>query len=778
MQTASGTAESDVSGVYMNMVTKSGGNRFTVDHNFYFMNDSLQGNNIDDDLRARLGLQPGQQSGAAGNPIDICYDWSSTLGGPIQRDKAVVLRRDPLVAARPVPDRRAQPRRIAGHRRQPHPQLRRQGHLAGDAERSRPRSCSTATSTTASTAATRRTCSSRTRRPCCRTSRRRTTWRSTTTWSAAQHGGRRALRPDVGHLPRALPGRGAAHRHRHPRRRALHAHQRAPRRSRSTPTTATRATSPAATSSTRPAPARHDLKAGVQFSRERRASTSASATATPASSCSDGVPLPGAALEHADQLRPPACRPGASSCRTAGCVGRAHRSTPACASTASAPTCRRSRARPAPSSASAASPRPTSSTSAPTSRRASASPTTCSATADGDQGLLRPLLQPVRLADRRGRQPQRDRQPGGGVDRPQRQPSRSIPASSAPSPASRAACSRPSTDDASRPYSDEINVGVEQQLAGNLARVGVSYHRRQHRDGLGILDRARGRRRLHADRAHLHRPGAARRSRSPSTTCGRSSSPRATATSATSTFLKSNYDGVQFDFQKRMSNRWQMLAGAQLPAPPRLRPQRHLTPKRRLQQPELVDQPRRRLGVHRPAVDGHAVGQLPAAVRLHGLGQVHRPRRRPAEPHTRHVHRPDRVAGQRDHPRWRSAAPTAPRTSPSSSTCASRKRFAHRLARASRAPSTCSTCSTPTTCCCRTRSSARPGGRPTRILTPRIIRFGVTARSKAGALGTRGSGLGRRALARTTVIRRAAPFWAALRLDRYVAWGSRPGRLP
>jgi hypothetical protein len=88
MQTASGTAESDVSGVFMNMVTKSGGNRVTSDHNFYFMNDALQGTNIDDDLRQRLGLQPGQESGAAGNPVDISYDWSSTLGGPIQRDKA------------------------------------------------------------------------------------------------------------------------------------------------------------------------------------------------------------------------------------------------------------------------------------------------------------------------------------------------------------------------------------------------------------------------------------------------------------------------------------------------------------------------------------------------------------------------------------------------------------------------------------------------------------------------------------------------------------------
>ena len=87
MQTASGTAESDVSGVYMNMVTKSGGNRFTSDNNFYFMNDALQGDNIDDDLRQRLGLGSGAQTGAAGNPIDISYDWSSTLGGPIAKDR-------------------------------------------------------------------------------------------------------------------------------------------------------------------------------------------------------------------------------------------------------------------------------------------------------------------------------------------------------------------------------------------------------------------------------------------------------------------------------------------------------------------------------------------------------------------------------------------------------------------------------------------------------------------------------------------------------------------
>ena len=49
----------------------------------------------------------------------------------------------------------------------------------------------------------------------------------------------------------------------------------------------------------------------------------------------------------------------------------------------------------------------------------------------------------------------------------------------------------PSFDqNAVRPYSDEINVGIEHQLIQNLA-VGVSYHRRQHRDGLGLIDTAR-----------------------------------------------------------------------------------------------------------------------------------------------------------------------------------------------------------------------------------------------------------------------------------------------
>jgi len=79
-QTSNQSAEVDVPGVYMNMVTKSGGNEFTSENAFYFENDALQGNNIDDELKA-LGIQQG-------NPIDIAYDWNSTLGGPILQDKA------------------------------------------------------------------------------------------------------------------------------------------------------------------------------------------------------------------------------------------------------------------------------------------------------------------------------------------------------------------------------------------------------------------------------------------------------------------------------------------------------------------------------------------------------------------------------------------------------------------------------------------------------------------------------------------------------------------
>ena len=208
MQTASGTAESDVSGVYMNMVTKSGGNRFGSDHNFYFMNDSLQG----DERRRRP-------------------------------------------AAPPRPRRR---------RRRPAPPATRSTSATTGARRSAGRSCATGCGSSARCAAGGST-SSRSARSTPTARRPSTTTASTTTWArltwqatantrtsfmfnrnlknrfhrrdspylfvedqattlqdqpaqnyvaqvnqvVGQRGGvRRALRPDVGRVPEPLPGRG------------------------------------------------------------------------------------------------------------------------------------------------------------------------------------------------------------------------------------------------------------------------------------------------------------------------------------------------------------------------------------------------------------------------------------------------------------------------------------------------------------------------------------------------------------------------------------------
>ena len=131
MQTASGTAESDVSGVYMNMVTKSGGNRFSSDHNFYFMNDALQTENIDDALRARLGsgARSEDRRRRQSDRHLVRLELDARRSG--QTGQGVVLRRDAAVASGSIPDWRAQPRRLAGDRRQPDRELHGQGHVAG-----------------------------------------------------------------------------------------------------------------------------------------------------------------------------------------------------------------------------------------------------------------------------------------------------------------------------------------------------------------------------------------------------------------------------------------------------------------------------------------------------------------------------------------------------------------------------------------------------------------------------------------------------------------------
>ena len=66
-------------GVQLNAVIKSGGNQFRGDLYFDYENESLQGDNVDDDLR-RLGI-------GSGVKILKYYDPNLSAGGPILRDK-------------------------------------------------------------------------------------------------------------------------------------------------------------------------------------------------------------------------------------------------------------------------------------------------------------------------------------------------------------------------------------------------------------------------------------------------------------------------------------------------------------------------------------------------------------------------------------------------------------------------------------------------------------------------------------------------------------------
>jgi hypothetical protein len=113
-----------------------------------------------------------------------------------------------------------------------------------------------------------------------------------------------------------------------------------------------------------------------------------------------------------------------------------------------------------------------------------------------------------------------------------------------------------------RPYSDEFNIGIEHTIGRDLA-VGVAYHGRQHRDGLGVRD--------------LARPASAYTPETRTFTDANGSPASLTiyrllpAFAALNErvitnveFLESDYNGVQFDVQKKLSNRWQLLAGLTL----------------------------------------------------------------------------------------------------------------------------------------------------------------------------------------------------------------------
>ncbi len=71
-------AEVATGGVYMNMVTRSGGNEFSGTTQALGTHESLQGDNVSDELKAQ---------GVTGEPLNYLYYFSTNVGGPILRDK-------------------------------------------------------------------------------------------------------------------------------------------------------------------------------------------------------------------------------------------------------------------------------------------------------------------------------------------------------------------------------------------------------------------------------------------------------------------------------------------------------------------------------------------------------------------------------------------------------------------------------------------------------------------------------------------------------------------
>ena len=80
VDTSSLSAEMSTGGVRINFIPKDGGNTFGNSTFFTFANQSMQGNNYTDALKAAGLATPTQ--------IDSNYDLNESIGGPIRRDKA------------------------------------------------------------------------------------------------------------------------------------------------------------------------------------------------------------------------------------------------------------------------------------------------------------------------------------------------------------------------------------------------------------------------------------------------------------------------------------------------------------------------------------------------------------------------------------------------------------------------------------------------------------------------------------------------------------------
>ena len=82
IQIATGSHQADIQtgGVVINMITKSGGNRFKGGISVYYEDEWLQSINIPED-------DPDYADIGSGNPLNYTYDYGFDLGGPIIKDK-------------------------------------------------------------------------------------------------------------------------------------------------------------------------------------------------------------------------------------------------------------------------------------------------------------------------------------------------------------------------------------------------------------------------------------------------------------------------------------------------------------------------------------------------------------------------------------------------------------------------------------------------------------------------------------------------------------------
>jgi len=79
-QTSAIPAEVLVGGVYLNMVTKQGGNSWRGDFKYYYANDWTQGDNSQAEPLQKWGFQ-------FGNPIVRQYDLNASVGGALKKDR-------------------------------------------------------------------------------------------------------------------------------------------------------------------------------------------------------------------------------------------------------------------------------------------------------------------------------------------------------------------------------------------------------------------------------------------------------------------------------------------------------------------------------------------------------------------------------------------------------------------------------------------------------------------------------------------------------------------